>query len=268
MGKARTIRTMKQGKRDLRLVEQDARFYGLSDGKICIEGSDKDTVWRDLSNRAGMVDPDYIGYGGARARFLQFFPNGFQSEGFMGMEGNYKREAASDLSEAAPLERALHGQGLGEAVLAAYRDTNLLSPFEKVRIADLLRSDHADPFIQSAAAFTESPDATTLRKLAVTLKPMDCAKWTIVTYLPFLWRPEAHMFLKPRVTQDFARRVGHPFADLYSARLEIETYHSLRDLAQMTAREFQDMAPRDNIDIQSLIWVVGDYQEGLAGVHA
>lgn len=113
MGKARTIRTMKQGKRDLRLVEQDARFYGLADGKICIEGTNKDTVWHGLSSRAGMVDPDYIGYGGARARFLQFFPNGFQSEGFNGMEGNYKRTAARKLSDAAPLEQALHGQGLG-----------------------------------------------------------------------------------------------------------------------------------------------------------
>jgi hypothetical protein len=32
------------------------------------------------------------------------------------------------------------------------------------------------------------------------LKRYDAAKWTIVTYLPFLWLPATHMFLKPEVT--------------------------------------------------------------------
>jgi hypothetical protein len=35
------------------------------------------------------------------------------------------------------------------------------------------------------------------------------------TYLPFLWRPEAHMFLKPEITTEFAARVGHRLADDY-----------------------------------------------------
>jgi len=39
------------------------------------------------------------------------------------------------------------------------------------------------------------------------LKPKDAAKWTVVTYLPFLWRPDTHMLLKPMVTTDFAERV-------------------------------------------------------------
>ena len=47
------------------------------------------------------------------------------------------------------------------------------------------------------------------------LKHHESAKWTVVTYLPFLWRPETHMFLKPEVTKDFAARVGHRFASDY-----------------------------------------------------
>jgi hypothetical protein len=52
------------------------------------------------------------------------------------------------------------------------------------------------------------------------LKPHDSAKWTVATYLPFLWQPEKHMFLKPEVTKDFAARVGHRFATDYKARLD------------------------------------------------
>ena len=59
------------------------------------------------------------------------------------------------------------------------------------------------------------------------LSKHDNAKWTVVTYLPFLWRPEQHMFLKPVVTQDFAERVGHSFVHEYSPALEPDVYASL-----------------------------------------
>ena len=40
-----------------------------------------------------------------------------------------------------------------------------------------------------------------------------------MTYLPFLWYPEEHIFLKPTTTKDFAQRVGHRFAYDYDAGL-------------------------------------------------
>jgi hypothetical protein len=94
------------------------------------------------------------------------------------------------------------------------------------------------------------------------LKPHESAKWTVVTYLPFLWRPEQHMFLKPEATKDFAERVGHRFASVYEPGLDIAAYDSLLDLAVQTATELADLNPRDRIDVQSFIWVVGDYKEG------
>ena len=81
------------------------------------------------------------------------------------------------------------------------------------------------------------------------------------TYLPFLWRPETHMFLKPEVTKDFALRVGHRFAADYEARLETTVYESLLDLVSRTAAELADLKPRDRIDVQSFIWVIGSYKE-------
>jgi hypothetical protein len=37
---------------------------------------------------------------------------------------------------------------------------------------------------------------------------------------------------------------------------------SLLDLAGRTTAELADLRPRDRIDVQSFIWVVGDYKEG------
>ena len=80
-------------------------------------------------------------------------------------------------------------------------------------------------------------------------------------HLPFLWRPEEHMFLKPEVTKDFAARVAHRFAMDYQARLDFSVYESLLDLVSKTAAELAQLKPRDRIDVQSFIWVVGDYKE-------
>ena len=71
-----------------------------------------------------------------------------------------------------------------------------------------------------------------------------------MTYLPFLWRSDAHMFLKPEVTTEFAAWVGHRFADDYEPRLDIGVYESLLDLAGRTAAEIEDLKPRDRIDVQ------------------
>jgi hypothetical protein len=35
------------------------------------------------------------------------------------------------------------------------------------------------------------------------------------------------------------------------------------DLVAKTETELTDLKPRDRIDLQSFIWVVGDYQDGI-----
>ena len=117
---------------------------------------------------------------------MHFFPNGFGSLGYAGEERNYKLKAKEKLDAVAPLQKALTADGLGEAVLSAFRGTNLLSPFEKTRLQDVLRGPMADPFIRGAAKFASGSLETGLAEMAHALKPHDGAKWTVATYLPFL----------------------------------------------------------------------------------
>lgn len=214
-----------------------------------------------MSDDAGKADPRYFGFDGARARFLKFFPNGFRSDGFSLMERDPKVAAKRKLDQNAPLIDALTGHGFGEAVLSVFRATNMLSWFEKVRIAELMRGRDADAFVRAAARFARDGTEPALLELKRVLKPHGCAKWTVATYLPFLWRPEVHMYLKPKATKDFAARVGHPLASVYDAQLNFDVYASLLDLAEKTANRLSDLEPRDRIDIQSFIWVVGEYSE-------
>jgi hypothetical protein len=245
------------------LYAEVLRRPGLESGTMTarIEGTDADDVWRRLHDEAGKANPRYFGFDGARARFLHFFPDGFHSTDYMSRERNYKLDAKAKLDSNAPLEQAVSVSGLGEAILGVFRATNLLSPFEKVRLQDVLRGPAADQFIHAAAQFTLGEGKLALLDMEHALKPHDSAKWTVVTYLPFLWRPETHMFLKPEATKDFAARVGHRFASDYEPRLDLTVYESLLDLVSTTAAELAELKPRDRIDVQSFIWVVGDYKD-------
>jgi hypothetical protein len=232
----KTMRTGSVGELSLRLVEKDKAFIGVifdakGAKKTQLEGTDADDVWRRLHDEAGKANPRYFGFDGARARFLRFFPNGFHSKGYTDDERDYKVAAKQRLDETAPLEQAVSASGLGEAALAVFRATNLLSPFEKVRLQDVLRGTAADAFVQAAARFTLGEGKPALLDMERALKPRESAKWTVATYLPFLWRPEKAHVSETRDHSGFHPGVGHRFASDYRPRLDFAVYASLQDLA-------------------------------------
>lgn len=259
------IREASLGDALLRLFKEDGAYKGaviLGKTVKVVEGSEADDVWRRMHDEAGRLNPKYVGFDGARNRFLQFFPGGFRSAGYRTQERGYKVAAKAKLDSTAPLQQAASGTGFGEAVLSVFRAANLLYPVEKSRLQGILRGPDSDAFVQAAARFALSNDKAALAELNAILKQHDNAKWTVVTYLPFLWRPDQHMFLKPEVTKHFAARVGHRFSTDYTPHPEIVVYESLLDLATKLESELTDLGPHDRIDIQSFIWVVGDYQVG------
>lgn len=79
--------------------------------------------------------------------------------------------------------------------------------------------------------------------------------WPLQTVFGFIARPDREIFLKPVVTQNAAEAYGYPFQ--YASRPSWPTYASLLGFAQLLYRDLADLGPRDLIDIQSFIWVLG-----------
>lgn len=258
MTKPQTIRNAKLGKIALRLVQNGDLFVALADGKIICQGRDQEEVWHQLYADVLKSRPNYFGYDGARSRFLHFFQGGFASSEYASHEREYKLTSKRKLDAIATPQEAASASGLGAQTWSVFQ-SNMLSPFEKMRVRDVLMGPKSDEFVQSAARFTLDSGQQALRDIEHILRPYDAAKWTIATFLPFLWRPEQHMYLKPEVTKLYAERVGHPYAERYSSNLDIAVYESLLDLTRQTEKELVDLKPRDRIDIQSFIWVIGKY---------
>ncbi len=266
----RTIREVTQGKLTLRLLATTTGFTGVlirgSGGRSAmLSGKDQEEVWRRLQDEAAKADASYFGFDGARSRFLHFFPQSFETPDFAVHERDYKLAAKRKLDASLPLEVALKGEGVADLARKAYQATNFLGAIEKAKLGDALKSPVGDAFVNAAASFALGGGAAALLEMDRLMRPFECARWTVVTYLPFFWRPDAHAFLKPEVTKDFASRVGHRFAATYQPQLDYGVYESLLDLFRRTEVELADLRPRDRFDTQSFIWTVGAYRDDPVG---
>jgi len=83
----------------------------------------------------------------------------------------------------------------------------------------------------------------------------------VVTVFGFIAQPEAHIFLKPKVTQKAAREYNFNFP--YRSRPSWEVYSGLLEFARQIKLDLKSLKPRDMIDVQSFIWVngSGEYDE-------
>ena len=76
-----------------------------------------------------------------------------------------------------------------------------------------------------------------------------------MTVFGFIAEPEKHIFLKPKVTQKAAEKYRFDFD--YISPPNWETYESLLAFAAQIRSDTKNLHPRDHIDLQSFIWVMG-----------
>lgn len=260
MAVPKTIRKGTSGKHKIRLAQDsNGQVFGIADGKIVATGTIPDLVWNDLISKAGQANPDYFGFEGAIKVFQSHFPNGFQAQKYLEQERDYKLRAKTKLDDTLPLDQIDTCLNPGQTAASVFSKTNLLAANEMIKLGPALKSKDGDAIVRAIASFTREPNQKILSELEKLLKPHECAKWTVITYLPYLWRPHDHMYLKPTVTRDYASRVGHYYHDVYEPSLKIKVYKALQDLTIKTTEKVKNLNPRDNIDIQSFIWVVGAY---------
>ena len=79
--------------------------------------------------------------------------------------------------------------------------------------------------------------------------------WPVLTIFGFLADPSSHIYLKPTVTRSAAEKYKFDFN--YSSKPSWDTYQSLLEFAEEIWKDTVAYRPRDMMDIQSFIWVIG-----------
>ncbi len=249
----------------IRIVAKSSTFQGaaIRHGKVGEKFDDDDVnrLLARLRNEAGKLHPNYVGMDGAISRFRHFFPDGFDDKAFDVDERQCKRKSSEALNALVPIQVALRATADDAVAVRKAYNTNLLSRFELARMHQILGSSEGIEFVKGAAVFTQGNHMAGLTQMVSAISPHGRCSWPMLTYLPNLWDPENHMFLKPVATLDFAQRVGHKFQFDYSSEIDALVYNSLLDLVMFTEASIKPLGARDRLDVQSFIWVVGNYTD-------
>lgn len=204
-----------------------------------------------------------------RKHFLYYFPDGFRDETYIDWERDYKWAAHESWQEQlnkSDYQKLLKGKQHHEIVLRAVRiesRTNLLFSFEKMALRDAVKPAHGArtfaeglfEYVYGQASMRARFEQFTEAVEALPRKQTRVLTWPLHTVFGMIARPDEHIFLKPRVTQIAAERYGFDFQ--YKSRPNWETYESLLDFAQQVRKDNRDLKPKDMIDLQGFIWVLG-----------
>jgi hypothetical protein len=205
----------------------------------------------------------------ARSKFLHFFRQGFEGQKYLDWERNYKWNAHLAWEEKLNKRKyreLLDSKNYAGIALEAVRiesRTNLLFSFEKMALRDAVKTETGAElfakglydYVYGKGSLQKRFEEFVLIVSALPRKQTRVLTWPLVTVFGFIANPEEHIFLKPRVTQEAARVYGYDF--FYKSRPNWETYRSLHAFAELIRKDIHVLKPKDLIDIQSFIWVLG-----------
>jgi hypothetical protein len=236
--------------------------YNQEKAKVAsVTGETPDVVKREIKDQLNQMSQEFIGFPGAINLFLRAFPDGFRSEFHDHYERGYKDTAAEFVCKELGrerIDRLLAGNGFERVctlAMEAVRKTNLCASWEQIKLADALKVENLrQPFAEHLTELLYGDFDRALQDLNRLLKPDEAAKWPILTYWPFLRFPDRHMFLKPKMTENCATRLGYELD--YDSSPNPRTYRSLLDFTDFLRNGIAELEPRDNIDLQTFMYVV------------
>ena len=205
----------------------------------------------------------------ARDSFRRKYPGGFLDTKYLQDERDYKFKAHEMFQSSlgnGHLEKLIESGDIIEVVgrlLSVVSKVNLLFPNEAMALRDGLKDEAgAKEFSKALSHFLHGADSTGFDRLLEATDSLPAEKgnaptlrWPVVTIFPYLADPTRFMFLKPKVTQQAAKRLA--FDLLYDSEPNWGTYSKLIEMSNLLLTGLKDLGARDYMDVQSFIWVVG-----------
>jgi hypothetical protein len=225
------------------------------------------------SGRYGLAG-QWLSHADAAARFLETFPKGFADPSYCG--GTDKKDRVARWRRAHEVYSETLGGGEGERLLAAgdvgglveraLRVERTVRPLhkdaEKASLEDALKDLEAARgyFVALFALLAaEVPEQSRFEALAAATAAMtpgaaEESRWSLVTLLPFVARPDLHMLLRPRFACDVGHRLGLELA--FEPRPNWSTYSALLRSTELLLERLRPLGARDHVDVEAFMHVV------------
>jgi len=193
--------------------------------------------------------------------FLEAYPDGFQNEKFAG-EDRAKKEKAHEMAfdllpkdRFAELIEAKDFAEITQRALKILNATTLILPNERLALKNGLAEERSQEMFSKALfelLYSDDELKDRFERFSTVLGLVGAGKWTLATYFLFVFYPEKHMFVKPKLMQQSADVCR--FELNYKAQLNWQTYESVLYFADYVSTELSELHPKDMMDVKGFIW--------------
>jgi len=204
-----------------------------------------------------------------RNKFLKKFPEGFNDPKYIEQVREKKwraHEMFQLLLNRKEFERLLSEEdynAIAKNAITVEAGTKLLVPTEENALKEISKSkENSKTF--ATGLFHSLYDNLNVKerfeKFRETLssfskKQKQLVTWPMQTAFTFLGNPEHYIFIKPAVTRAAAKSYGFDF--FYEPRPNWNTYQSVYSFANQIREDISDLNPKDFIDLQYFMQVIG-----------
>ena len=185
----------------------------------------------------------------AEKRFLNLYPGGFQSPEIQAIAKKHRIEklvAFAQASFAKPCFKDTNSIVLNAIKLVG--QSSMVSVFEKPKFRDYVRSLDAvgkQRFANSLKAQLHGVQANGFETMVELLAEAKLAKWTLLSAIPFYFRPNADVFIKPTTTKGVIAMFELEGLS-YKARPSFAFYQKYREhILAMKAALSPDVSPNN-----------------------
>ena len=248
----------------LRLDSDPARFEKIS-GE-----SNRPDYLDDLVNsyRGGLPQKKENSFKAATRKFKREFPLGFNDPKYLVGPGNERQDKLdlhdlmNTLLNKEVFSSLLKNEDFGEIYDRSYqivKKGNLTHHIESAKFFDAIKSQSKQR-IFSEQLFDLVYGQSELKQRFTAFAKMDNVTWPLMTIFPFIAFPESQIFIKPEVTKKAAEVFGVEIN--YRPIPNWLTYLCIQELVKkifdkLRRDGIENLNPRDMIDVQSFIWVIG-----------
>jgi len=246
----------------------DVFFVDAGEKTILLKYVEPIKVKGEESNHGGLdnlkATPSTVKYqrfSNLTENFLETYPDGFQNEKFVGEERAQKEKARELGLDLLPKERfaelidASDYAEITKRVLKILNATSLILPNERLALKNGLLEERSQEMFAKALfelLYSDDPLKDRFERFSTVLGLINAGKWTLATYFLFVFYPEKHMFVKPKLMQQSADKCR--FELNYKAQLNWQTYESVLSFADYVSSELSELKPKDMMDVKGFIW--------------
>ena len=168
----------------------------------------------------------------AEKEFLQEYPGGFEHPAMVEIGKKHKKDIITKLAlDCFAKSRFNDSTEMLNSIIKVVSQSSMVSLFEKPKFRDMVRAlsnPEKEVLVKGLRSQLHGSEKKGFNAVLSVLTDNKMAKWTLMTAIPYYYRPDKDVFIKPTTTKNIIRNLELDL--VYNPKPSWEFYEAYRDI--------------------------------------